>query len=773
MPYNSRFVTPEEEAGWLGLLQDSANRTLGQMPWLGLPVMAARQAGEGLLAGAGFTGDVMQGKVDLQEPATTVEAIGHGLNAMSGGGGGALAAAGREGLSAGTFGGKLAAKALASKGEGRVLKAIEWAELADKEGMSPDSIWRETAKQLEGTPYTGVQKGVDGKWRFEIDDSPMSLNQDKVATERSKWAFKGGEITKIPHKVRTEYTGTTGDAIDHPALFNAYEGLGQAPMHVRPTLRGARGGYAPGQDQFYLAHKAYNKQKQNRMVPISQMEDVALHELQHGIQAREGFTPGSAPSYAAQEVMPALSERLLSLRVRAERIAKGESGLPPLTKAEANELERLKVAVDRVSGEQGYNYPNDFHYKLYHHNAGEVEARNVAARRKMNSYERRATPPWKTEDYPRESQLPTPSHGFKGTQLDTAVKGKTANQVFPQYAKEYPPIPEPELAVDKKSGKEYLAKGSSPEIKAFSKARKQVQQDIDAGNYKPFFDVAKRYDADPKEFPEFIDTSDIVRKSEKGWKQMNDVANNPAALQKLSDAFDRGYLTKENSGDWYLVGQLLSEFKKEYGQKKGAEMFKERFADAMAATTGGASPTDNLVMAVFGNYLKSHKMATPENAYSMPYPVGGRFVTGNMAQYDKMIRKGEGVTPANPKRYNFSGAFQGNKNANTLDEQMMSPYKMGMPPAGAYGHFQQATNALSKKKGVDPRGFQDVTWAGLKEFEGKPMIQIINEAIERTARLTGQSPQDVVRYALVRGERPLYMMGMPVPQPEDKKKGAR
>jgi hypothetical protein len=148
----------------------------------------------------------------------------------------------------------------------------------------------------------------------------------------------------------------------------------------------------------------------------------------------------------------------------------------------------------------------------------------------------------------------------------------------------------------------------------------------------------------------------------------------------------------------------------------------------------------------------------------MPFPVGGRFVTGNMGQYDKMIRQGEGVTPANPKRYNFSGAFQGNKNANTLDEQMMSPYNLGMPPAGAYGHFQKPVNELAASKGVDPRAFQDVTWAGLKGVEGKPMIEIINEAIERTARLTGQTPEEVVKYALVRGERPLYAGGLPVPQ---------
>jgi hypothetical protein len=36
------------------------------------------------------------------------------------------------------------------------------------------------------------------------------------------------------------------------------------------------------------------------------------------------------------------------------------------------------------------------------------------------------------------------------------------------------------------------------------------------------------------------------------------------------------------------------------------------------------------------------------------------------------------------------------------------------------------------------------------------MIQHVNEAIERTARVTGKKPQDVVRDSLVRGTHPLY-----------------
>lgn len=64
-----------------------------------------------------------------------------------------------------------------------------------------------------------------------------------------------------------------------------------------------------------------------------------------------------------------------------------------------------------------------------------------------------------------------------------------------------------------------------------------------------------------------------------------------------------------------------------------------------------------------------------------------------------------------------------------------------------------------------PANFQDVAWAGFKNLKdprytsGKPMIEVVNEAIERTHRLTGMPKDEIVRRGLVRGEIPLYGMG--------------
>ena len=332
---------------------------------------------------------------------------------------------------------------------------------------------------------------------------------------------------------------------------------------------------------------------------------------------------------------------------------------------------------------------------------------------------------------------------------------------YPQYAESYPGIAAPVTQIEKATGKEFLSKGTSPEVETFRKDRAAIQKDIQAGNYDPYFPEAQRYDADPSKFPTFKDTSDIQMKKPETVAKYEAIARDPAALDKLNSAFDKGMKNFQNTGNWYHMGQLADQFEAHYGPDLGPRMFKQKFADAMAATTGGADPTSNLLMAHYGNYLHEHGVPTPGASYDMPFPIGGRYVTGNMAQYDKMIRQGEGVTPENPKRYNFSGAFQGNPGAMTIDEQMSSPYMMGgkpmgMPPPGTYGHFQGAMSDLAAAKGVDPRGFQDVTWAGLKGEVTGPMMRHVNQAIERTSRLTGASPAEVVREALVKSRRPLY-----------------
>lgn len=323
---------------------------------------------------------------------------------------------------------------------------------------------------------------------------------------------------------------------------------------------------------------------------------------------------------------------------------------------------------------------------------------------------------------------------------------------------QYPDKAPPVLAIDKKTGKEFLEKQLSAEAIAVQKARKEAQKDIDKGNYTPYFDVSKRYFADPTKYNlqgETL-TQALPAKAETiaKYKEMYDT---PASRARLSKAYESGKLDPL-AENWYAMGQLEKEYTKRLGVKEGRQRFKDDFADAMAATTGGADPTSNFLMGSFGNFLRQRGQDIPKNAYDLPYPIGGRFASGNMAMYDKVINKGAGLNAQEtPKRFDFSANFLGDMNRATIDEQMMTGiYPALKAPAGAsYGVAEQLVHDLASKYGVSPGNFQDVTWKGLKGVPGMPMIQHINESIERTARITNQTPEEVLD-AFIRKRAPMY-----------------
>ena len=402
--------------------------------------------------------------------------------------------------------------------------------------------------------------------------------------------------------------------------------------------------------------------------------------------------------------------------------------------------------------------------------------------------QRRATPG--NETAPLHSLDVTPQmrdsikgNGFnsfkRGGDVDVAKKPPTPTikktldlrpaETFPDLATRYPETAPPEWAHDPKKKVDYLAKRLSPEALAVQTAKKVIQKDIEEGRYKPYFDPLKRYDASSSEFGVKAPTTGIKKVKPETQVKYEAHARSPEAIQRLSGAFERGMLQPREASDWYLMGQLHNEYVAKHGPKIGSRLFKERFADAMSATTGGADPTSNFLTSHYGNYVKAHKQQFPEKSYDLPFPIGGRYIGGNIDQFNKMIMQGKGVTPANPKRYNFSHNFLGDASGSTIDEQMSGLYdpKMSVPPEGTYGHYEGALADLAKKtKGAkSPRHFQEVAWAGAKDigtkggYRASPMISHINQSIERTSRLTGLSPDEVVAQNLVDVKGPMFKKG--------------
>lgn len=145
---------------------------------------------------------------------------------------------------------------------GPMAKTADHAALTKAQDMAASGVGRDAIHA-----QTGWFQGVDGKWRFEIDDSGAAL--------------KGLEKGKL-----ARFSG-----LDHPELEKGYGQL--APVHGMVKPGGPeKGAFMPGSPPYIYAQGG---------TPVS-AKSVALHEFQHGAQNVEGFASGGAPKSFARDL---------------------------------------------------------------------------------------------------------------------------------------------------------------------------------------------------------------------------------------------------------------------------------------------------------------------------------------------------------------------------------------------------------------------------------------------------------------------------------------
>lgn len=229
---------------------------------------------------------------------------------------------------------------------GRLAKTADQVALARAEqmatkGASREQVWNET----------GWFVGADGKWRFEIPDENLFVRK--------------GYGAGLEHGAG-EAWNRTAPKIEHPQLTEAYPGKFDYLAHDVTIARGQEpsGRFmpeGPGRNEEYSYSDRPVLPSLFVEAPTTrQARSIASHELQHAVQGQEGFAKGASPQSYSDSLWGETHDR--------QELAKRA-------------------------------------YDLYRRTAGEVEARNVQARLRMTPEERRARPPWLTEDVPLDRQV--------------------------------------------------------------------------------------------------------------------------------------------------------------------------------------------------------------------------------------------------------------------------------------------------------------------------------------------------------------------------------
>lgn len=301
------------------------------------------------------------------------------------------------------------------------MQTLARAEAIEADGMAAEDIRRET----------GWFRGMDGKWRFEIDDSAMQYdrqgvtqNPDVQRKRQLEEKLLYGQLTQDEAnelRALTEATRgvpgprTLGDYLQHDALFEAYPELRDAAVVFEKTEPGVNGYYNARTDTIVLSDKL-------RGAP----ENTLVHEIQHVIQRAEEFSRGSTPEYWAArdyetgEITQALEQeynqvlhgldsktrnkylRYQEVNRMMENLENAEEGTPA-----AKKYVELENISDRLYTElwgipefrrlldlkRQIDTPKEVYDRFYRNTAGEIEARDAAARRGYNAEQRRQLRP--------------------------------------------------------------------------------------------------------------------------------------------------------------------------------------------------------------------------------------------------------------------------------------------------------------------------------------------------------------------------------------------
>lgn len=273
---------------------------------------------------------------------------------------------------------------------------------------------------------TGWFRGLDGKWRFEIDDSQMEVdtagkfhrNPDisRYQTLVEKAYFMGtatdAEIQELQQLLKSLEGVSTepkklGDLINYPQLFEAYPDLEDVDISYINDDGTKLGAYHTGFDEIVLVRDLkLNKEKLKR---------VLIHEIQHAIQKREDFAGGSSAEYfteTAPEPEEIYRERIKELTKEQANIwLRYEDINMALDKAinvgdeqKAQFYETLSDNIynkhyneewftDMIQAKSDVDTPNNYYYRLYWNTAGEIEARDTAQRIDYDETLRKANRP--------------------------------------------------------------------------------------------------------------------------------------------------------------------------------------------------------------------------------------------------------------------------------------------------------------------------------------------------------------------------------------------
>lgn len=296
---------------------------------------------------------------------------------------------------------------------------LDMAKKMEEEGKTPERIYEET----------GWFRGLDQKWKFEIDDSAAeffpegdAILQNNPSYKKFREMMENGETNKPEFWSLWEiFEGEIGREekslsfyLKHEKLFEKYPFLSYVKIRIEDMSgKNREGYYDPVKNEIVLDGSLLNQYTKEKT------KGILLHEIQHAIQKYEGFTQGSNTK-AWEDVRTEIKEILAGavrnrdlwladigyndfVKKSMMQVAKKEktmqehwedvkkfkenSEFAKQIEASEKEVKYYEKHLAMVSNLADGTWANA--NEMYWNTAGEIEARAVAERKDLTEEERR------------------------------------------------------------------------------------------------------------------------------------------------------------------------------------------------------------------------------------------------------------------------------------------------------------------------------------------------------------------------------------------------
>lgn len=263
-------------------------------------------------------------------------------------------------------------------------------------GAEPRDIWDKT----------GWFQGKDGKWRHEISDANAKMSD---AFEQANMDVMLGD-----HNLEM----SLDRALNHPELFKQYPFLKRLKVVVDRTMDPDSYGSVQGDTIRVNTKDRFNALSDRSIArggeANTQLKTI-LHEVQHAIQAKEGFQQGANPNtfYNVFKAQKEAAFNALKNVVEEQRSVVTDFNEGRIDQEAKNaRMEPIQEKLDRIRKyivDKELNVgPTEMKYKAfdqYQRTAGETEARTTMRRQPLTAEERRQMFPEDSEDVLRQDQI--------------------------------------------------------------------------------------------------------------------------------------------------------------------------------------------------------------------------------------------------------------------------------------------------------------------------------------------------------------------------------